>query len=75
MVEYEINRLMPSSIITDKLDKIIDAFVAYYGEDKREEITNKFKNILILKFCNNADLKKTINDAKISIFKELDEIP
>ena len=75
MVEYEINRLMPSSIITDKLDKIIDAFVAYYGEDKREEITNKFKNILILKFCNNADLKKTINDAKISIFKELYEIP
>lgn len=75
MIEDKLSSLLPTETITNNIDMIIDAFVDYYGEDKREEITKKFKNILILKFTSLTDLKKLVNDVKLALFREIYNIP
>ena len=75
MTEDKFLRLGSSDIITNKLDEIIEAFVMFYGEEKREEITNRFRNALILKFCSVKSMKRIIEEIKASLFKEVFGVP
>ena len=81
MTGRALNRLRPSSVITDNIDMIIDGFVDYYGEDRREEITNTLKNALILKVINNWNLGLGIHAVKRGLAEEFlgrgaeDELP
>ena len=70
MTGRALNKLRPSSVITDNIDMIIDGFVDYYGEDRREEITNTIKNALILKVITNWDLSIGIHAVKSALAEE-----
>lgn len=74
-VEDKFKKLGSSDVITSKLDQIIDAFVAYYGEDRREEITNKFKNLLILKFSNVSSYIYNTSEIPSALLREIFNMP
>ena len=46
------------------IDDIIESFVIFYGEDRREEITTKLKNTLILNIQNFSSLKNSNIESK-----------
>ena len=75
MIEDSLKRLASSEIITDKLDQIIEAFVSFYGEERRWEIENRLKSALILKFTNTYTLSDQISNVKRCIFKEVYGLP
>lgn len=75
MIEDSLKLLSSSEIITDKLDIIIDAFVKFYGEDRRKEIEEKFKSILILRFSSTFSLAENIKNIKQSVLREIFSIP
>lgn len=75
MLETSLKKLEPSTQITDKIDQIIDAFVAFYGEERRNEIEERFRNTQILKFSSVFTLAEHIRMVKESILKELYGIP
>lgn len=70
-MEDDFKLLMPTSVITDKMDKIIEAFVKYYGENRREEITSKLKSVLLLKFSSTDSLKNNISKIKANLFRRV----
>lgn len=77
MNEATYRKLNPTEAITQALPKIIDAFVAFYGESEREVIENKFKNMLVIGYYRPEKIKNIISieliDAfldKISVSKE-----
>ena len=74
MAEEMFELLEPSSIFEKKLPTIIEAFVDYYGEDRREEITKKFKSAVIVKICNNIDLARIISNIKRQVFKDVFQV-
>ena len=75
MEEDRLRYLMPSEVITSKIDQIIEAFVTYYGEDRRQEITNRLKKILILKFVSTSGLSQLINKVPENLFREIYKLP
>lgn len=75
MIETNLKRLESSEIITSKLDQIIEAFVAFYGEQRRNEIEERLKNTQILKFSSVFTLSENIRRVKEGILKELYDIP
>lgn len=52
------------NLIEEKLPKIIEAFVNYYGEDKREYITQKFKNTTYITYLPIENLGTIIRFMK-----------
>ncbi len=60
-----------SEVIRSKLDAIIEAFVTFYGEDRREEIENRLRSILIIKFCSPKSLEENIKKIKEGLLKDL----
>ena len=70
MIEDKFKLLGSPLLFNDKLDIVIDAFVEFYGEDKRSYIEQRFKNILILKFCNTSNLESIISDIEDTLIKE-----
>lgn len=71
MTSDRLKLLSSSEVIRDKLDDIIEAFVAFYGEERREEITYKLKNILIIKFCSVDSLNSILDRIKKGIIKDV----
>lgn len=56
--------LSHENLIEENLDVIINAYVDFYGEDKREYITNKLKNTTYITYLNLHDLYTTIMKMK-----------
>ena len=75
MIEDKLKLLSGPLMFQDKLDILIESFVEYYGEEKRSIIENKFKSVLILKFCNTENLENIISDIKTDLFKEVFSVP
>lgn len=71
MLETSLRRLEPSTLITSKLEQIIEAFVAFYGEDHRQAIEERLRNTQILKFASVNTLSENVRQVKESILKEL----
>ena len=71
MIEDKFKLLSSPLVIQPKLDSIIEAFVEFYGEDKRANVENKLRNTLILKFCNNDNLAQIITDIEEILFREV----
>lgn len=71
MTEDRLRYLGSSETITDKLDQIIQAFVTFYGEERKSEIEQKLKNVLILRFNTTYALAMNIRKVKESILREV----
>ena len=71
MIENKFKLLSHPSMIQEKLDMIIEAFVEFYGEEKRANVEQKLRNTLIVKFCNNDNLAQIISDIEEELFKEV----
>ena len=52
MNEITKRKLNATEAIIDNLPKIIEAFVSFYGEEERKFIEDKFKNMLVIGYCN-----------------------
>ena len=66
-----IKKLNSTDTIISSLPKLIEAFVAFYGEDERENIVNKFNNMLVIGYCKPEDLKGIVRMGKNKISSEL----
>lgn len=56
MLEKYYKILNHENLIEEKLDTIINAYVDFYGEEKREYITNKFRNTTYITYLRLEDL-------------------
>lgn len=61
MNEITYNKLNSTEAITKNLPKIIEAFVTFYGESERENIENKFKNMLVIGYCKPEKIMNIIH--------------
>lgn len=61
MKEYVEKLLNGTNTIITNIDKYIEGFVLAYGEDRREEITNKFKNMFVIGYLTNNEKKSLID--------------
>ncbi len=75
MIEDRLKLLEHPILLNDKINTLIEAFVSYYGEDRREEITQKFNSTLMLKFISLKDLEYEIKSIKDTLFVEIFDIP
>ena len=75
MTEDRLRYLDDRNIINTKLAAIIEAFVSFYGEKYREEITQKFKDTLIIRFASTNTLEDNIRQIKDSVLREKYDIP
>lgn len=73
MIEDSFKLAASPTIIQDKLDDIIESFVEFYGEDKRQNIEQKLRNTLILKFCNTENLDTIVTKIEQEIFENVFE--
>ena len=71
MIEDRLRYLGSSKTITNKIPQIIEAFVTFYGEERRSEIEEKLKNVLLLKFNTTYALGENIRKVKESILREV----
>ena len=71
MIEDSLRTLAPAEIITDKMGEIIEAFVAFYGEERRNEIEERLNNVLILKVSSVQSLERNIEYVKENIVREV----
>ena len=60
MTSQNYNLLNPEAAIKNAMPNIIEAFVEFYGEEKRERIEEKLNNIIILPYQTLDDLKNMI---------------
>ena len=71
MIRDSLRKLMADGdYLQSKIPSIIETFVAFYGEDKREDITKKLSSVNFIYFRNNETLESNINDVTASIFRE-----
>ena len=68
---YYIKFLECNSYFREHIDTFIEAFVKYYGEDKRKDIEYKFKNNLLVAYQNPINERILINKAKQDKTQEL----
>lgn len=73
MIEDSFKLAASPTIIQDKLDDIIESFVEFYGEDKRQDIEQKLRNTLILKFCNTENLDEIVTKIEKDLFEDVFE--
>ena len=59
--------LEPTKTIKQSLPKIIEAFVTFYGEENREYIEEKFKNLIIVGYGLPDRLNTIISKIKDGI--------
>lgn len=67
MTENISKKFNATKVIHDKMPQIVDAFVEFYGEDEREYIEDRFKNLYIVGYGNPESYKRIIfnNDKKV----------
>lgn len=65
-------RFNASIIIREKLSQIIEAFVNFYGEEERDYIEDKFKNVFIVSYGSPKSYERIIekNDKKVKDYLE-----
>jgi hypothetical protein len=68
------DRLNPSKVITNAMPSLIEAFVSFYGEDKREEIEERFNNVIIAGYVGYPTYKSIANEVKKSCALEALEL-
>ena len=59
--------------LKDHLNVFIEAFVKYYGEERREEIEKKFNSIILIPYQNLSNKKLLLSTARKEKSKELIE--
>lgn len=62
ITEKDRKLLAGTKTIEDNIDKYVEAFVTLYGEDRREEITNKFKSIIFIGYQSPNETSAIINN-------------
>ncbi len=67
---YIDNLVNDSNIINEKMPEIIEAFVDYYGEEMREKITDKFKNVTILQQITPKQIQKNCENISSEFEKQ-----
>jgi len=74
MNDITMRKLNPTKTIMDALPKIIEVFVKYYGEEERDNIEQKFRNLLIVGYCSPNSMKDILYvDEKRESDKLIDE--
>lgn len=64
-----------NEIVKKHLNEFIEIFVSYYGEDKREEIQNKFNDTLFLAYIDDKEYGRILNKIEKKESKKIiDEI-
>lgn len=58
-------------IISKSFPSIIETFVTFYGEDERERIISKFKNMLPIGYCKPEEMSLMIETTEILKLNEL----
>lgn len=71
MIEDSLKLLESFDDFSENKNKIIDAFISFYGEDKRDIITEKFNNAIIVPYIPINDLKSIIRNIRKEKSKEL----
>lgn len=66
--------LNATNYLNDNMNKIIDAFVMYYGEDKREEIISKFSKMLLITYQSPSTIQSIVYNEKKEISTQLFEL-
>lgn len=70
-IDKELKLLNPTKTFEDNLKYIIEAFVQFYGESKREHIIQTFTNMSFIGYMTPSDLSAKIFDIKKRLTKEL----
>ena len=60
MIETYYKSLNLEQTYNESLSNIIEAFVTFYGEEDREEITSRFQNMVFIGVNNPENMQKTI---------------
>jgi len=60
MVDIFKRKLNSSFVLEESLPLFVEAFVRYYGEDEREEIVNKFNNMLTVSYRDPKDISSLL---------------
>lgn len=68
---YLERRLNPKQIIDENFEEIIEAFTKYYGEENRQNIEEKFKNMYLVCSQTPKSIKRTLNEIKINYSKNV----
>ena len=71
MYDKTYKKINSTETIISSIPKIIEAFVTYYGESERENIENKFKNMLIIGYGSPDQTMSLIRDDKKQKSSEL----
>jgi len=64
MYDKTYQKINSTETIISSIPKIIEAFVTYYGESERENIENKFKNMLVIGYSSPKEIMRLIRDDK-----------
>lgn len=64
-------KLNATETIISSIPKIIEAFVTYYGEEERENIESKFKNLLVIGYSSPDEIMRLIHEDKKQKSSEL----
>ncbi len=57
--------------LVKNMPNLIEAFVSFYGEEKREEITRKFNNVILVAYYKLDTYKKILNEEKDKIISNI----
>ena len=71
MIEQSEKILNCKKHLRDNLQLIIEAFVTYYGEEKRQEIEEKFNKAIIVAYRNPETTKLILNEISESNSNEI----
>lgn len=71
MNDYYQRILNPNDTLDKSIPKIIEAFVSFYGEEEREDITRKFYNLKAIGYGLTDNLDYFINSIKTLIGEQL----
>lgn len=64
-------KINSTQAITDRIDDLIEVFVTYYGEENRERITSKFKNVIVAGHLSLKGMERVINHDENRYIEEL----
>ena len=56
--------LNATETLNKNLDRLIDVFVMFYGEERREEITSKFNKMMFIGYQDSQDVNTLISKEK-----------
>ena len=65
MNEETLKKINAKETINNKLNKIIETFITFYGEEERDYITNVFNSIKIIPYCKPEEMDLMIENSEI----------